>query len=408
MYLLRIAFRNIRKNGRRSLFTILAISCGFSAVNLFSGYIHNVYNGLQDQAVRGEGLGHLTIAKKGYFQSGTLNPEKYLFTSEELSRIQNVLEKEPAVRVWAPRLALSGIITNGKSSTVFIAEGVEPEREAKIRGDYRPDRGGMLDPLHAAGIAVSSDLAQMLNLSAGSSAVLLTTTFEGQFNALDADVARLYNTGISATNDKSLIMPLPFAQRIMDTEGADRVRVLLFDTDLLESVQATLRKRFIDAGLEVDIRAWHELSTFYRQVKGLFDVIFAFIFAIVLVVVAMSVINTMSMAVMERTREIGTLRALGMKRQQLVRLFSAEALLLAVFGTAVGLIVTVIVGQGVNMAGITYAPPNTSDSVPLMVDFVYGRFALAFLSLCVLTVAAAFIPSSVAARMPAVDALGHV
>src|SRR5262245_39354193 len=113
MYLLRIAFRNICKNGRRSLFTTLAIACGFAAINLFSGYIHNIYSGLEDQAVRGEGLGHLTIAKKGYFDNGTLNPASYLFSPAELSSLQKVLETEPAVRVWAPRLALSGIITNG-------------------------------------------------------------------------------------------------------------------------------------------------------------------------------------------------------------------------------------------------------------------------------------------------------
>jgi putative ABC transport system permease protein len=408
MYFFKIALRNIFKNGRRSSFTILAIACGFSAVNLFSGYTHNVYGGLANQAVRGEGLGHLTIAKQGQFQNGTLTPGKYLFSPDELVRIQEILDSDAAVTAWTPRLTLSGIVSNGRASTIFIAEGVIPQKEAKIRGSFRLDRGGMLAASHPTGIAVSSDLARMLDLSVGSGAVLFTTTFEGQANALDAEVQTVYNTGVSATNDKFLLVPLPFAQSLMDTEGADRVRVLLADEGLLASAQTRLQDRLVRAHIPVETRTWRQLSSFYAQVKSLFDMIFMFIFSIVLVVIVMSVINTMSMAVMERTREIGTLRALGMKRRQVVRLIASEAIVLAMIGSALGLIFTIIVAQGVNLAGITYTPPNTSDTVPLLVDFVYERVALGFISLLVLTLIAAYVPSSTAARMSVVDALGHV
>jgi putative ABC transport system permease protein len=408
MYLFKMALRNIIKNFRRSLFTALAVASGFAAITIFSGYIHNVYGGLSDQAVRGEGLGHLTIVKRGYFENGTFEAKKYLLGADDLRRIDDVLKTEPEIELWTPRLAISGLITNGKSSTIFIGEGLVPADELRLRGTFRPDRGGTLNAQNPSGMAVASDLARMLGLKEGATPVLFTTTFEGQANALDADVRSVYNTGITATNDKTLLVPLDFARRLVDTDGADRVRILLRNIDDTEKVRSRLNNKLGGLGTPLEIRTWKELSSFYSHVKGLFDTIFVFIFCIVFVIVIMSVTNTMSMSVMERTREIGTLRALGMKRWHIVKLFSAEAMVLAALGSALGLVVSIAVGFAINAAGLNYVPPNTSDTVPLLVDFVYGRMAAAFLCLVLMAVAAAYLPSAGASRRRIVDALGHV
>jgi putative ABC transport system permease protein len=160
--------------------------------------------------------------------------------------------------------------------------------------------------------------------------------------------------------------------------------------------------------LALDIRDWKQLSAFYRQVKNLFDTIFSFIFSIVAIVVIMSVVNTMSMTVVERTREIGTLRALGMKRGQIVSLFAAESFLLATLGVAVGVLVTLLVALIVNALGLSYVPPSSSDRVPLLVDILPGVMAVTFLLLTFLTVFAALLPAFGASRKGIVDALGHV
>ena len=408
MYLFKMALRNVAKNVRRSLFTALAVGAGFAAISVFSGYIHNVYAGLSEQAVHGEGLGHLTIVKRGYFENATLDPKKYLITRAELERIGEVLDAERGVELWTPRLSLSGMITNGRTSTIFLGEGMVPEEESRLRGRFRPDRGGNLNPRSPTSIAVASDLARLLGLKIGSSGVLFTTTFDGQANALDADVASIYNTGISATNDKALLLQLDFARRLVDTDGADRIRVLLRRIQDSDAARARLENKLRATGFDIEIRTWKELSSFYGRVKALFDMIFVFIFFIVFVIVIMSVTNTMSMSVMERTREIGTLRALGMTRWHIVRLFSGEAVVLAVLGSALGLAITMIVAAGVNTAGLSYVPPNTSDEVILLVDVVYGRMAATLAGLVMLAIAAAYLPSASASRKRIVDALGHV
>ncbi|HRE55315.1 MAG TPA: FtsX-like permease family protein [Candidatus Competibacter sp.] len=408
MNFIKLGWRNILKNRRRSLITVLAVALGFASINLFSGYIHNVYDGLAEQAIRGEGLGHLTLMKPGLLKEGKLEPEKFLLKSDEIQRITGLLSQDETVRLVTPRLAVSGIVSNGKVSTIFLGEGMVPEDMAVIRGDFRADRGGALDRARPAAAAFASDLADMLGLKQNDYAVLVASTVEGLTNALDVDVGELYNTGNAGTNDKMLLLPFAFAQRLYDTEGADRLIVLLRDRAQTFEAQLRLSEKLRAAGLNLEIKTWLELSSFYKQVKGLFDMIFAFIFAIVIVIVMMSIINTMSMAVVERTREIGTLRALGMRRWDISWLFSVEGVLLVVLGGLVGVALTLVLAWVVNQAGFSYVPPNNTDAVLLQVDVVPWVMLQAFLFLGLVAALAALLPARRAARMVIVDAMGHV
>jgi len=151
-----------------------------------------------------------------------------------------------------------------------------------------------------------------------------------------------------------------------------------------------------------------ELSSFYRQVKNLFDMIFGFIFSIVFVVVVMSVVNTMGMTVIERTREIGTLRALGLQRRGTVALFAVEGSLVAVVGSVLGVLATVAVTVAVNRAGITYTPPNSSGAVSLMVDLHPASVATVLAFIVLMATIAALWPAFRASRKEIVEALAHV
>jgi putative ABC transport system permease protein len=140
----------------------------------------------------------------------------------------------------------------------------------------------------------------------------------------------------------------------------------------------------------------------------MFGMIFLFLFAIVLVIVVMSVANTMGMVVLERTREIGTLRSLGMKRRSVLALFSVEGALLALTGCLAGIIVCVLLAAAVNVANITYVPPNSSSPIQLQVALSAADLLRSFAFLALLATATALWPARRAARMEIVDAFGHV
>jgi putative ABC transport system permease protein len=419
MNIFKLALRGLTRNRRRSLVTLLAIALGFAAISLFAGYTHNVYSGLARQSIHGELLGHLTIAKRGMSTAGKLDPERYLLTQADVSKINALLSNQPHIKLVAPRLGLSGLASNGRASTIFIAEGISPHAMDELQKNVLTEREMQnpayqqifkkLYPQHPDVVNLSSGLVELLHLKIGGQAALLVNTLSGQANALDITVGGSFNTGSAGSNDKFAFVPLALAQTLLDAEGrADRLTILLDDAAQTEPMRAALQAQFQQAGLDLEVKTWQELSGFYRQVHDMFDMIFGFIFSIVLTVVVMSVANSMGMTVIERTREIGTLRAIGLKRSGVVRLFTTESLLLSAVGCAVGLLVTLAVRYGINLADIHYTPPDSASAVPLLVDLDYGRTLFTLILMLVVGTFAAWLPARRAARQPIMDALGHV
>lgn len=413
----KLALRGLLRNRRRSLVTLLAIAFGFSAIALFAGYTHNVYGGLARLSIHGAMIGHLTVSKRGMRTEGKLDPQRYLLSVAEVAAIGRLLQDEPAVELVAPRLALSGLLSNGRASTIFIAEGIAPEAMERLqRSPPGEQEGGpasgqnmQLDPAHVEVVELSTGLADMLHLAVGGQAAVLVNTLSGQANALDITVGGTFNTGNAGSNDKFAFVPLALAQSLLDAEGrADRLTVLLADVNQTAALRERLLAKLDAAGFDVDIQTWQELSDFYNQVHGMFDMIFGFIAAIVLTVVVMSVANSMGMTVVERTREIGTLRAIGLKRSGVVRLFTTESMLLSLLGCGLGLLITLAVRWGINLANISYVPPNSVSPVPLLVDLDAGRIAFTFALMGVVGTLAAYMPARRAARKDIIDALGHV
>jgi putative ABC transport system permease protein len=122
----------------------------------------------------------------------------------------------------------------------------------------------------------------------------------------------------------------------------------------------------------------------------------------------MSVANSMGMTVVERTREIGTLRAIGLKRSGVVKLFTTESLMLTLLGCLTGLLLTFSVRFGINVAHISYTPPNSASAVPLLVDLDLSRTIFTLILMLVVGTMAAYLPARRAAKQAIIDALGHV
>ncbi len=415
----KLALRGLARNRRRSMMTLLAIAFGFSAITLFAGYTHNVYDGLARQSINGEMLGHLTLSKRGMRKEGKLDPERYLLTATEVDAITKLLKDEKHVEMVSPRLAMSGLVSNGRASTIFIAEGIEPAAMERLQQNVLTDaekKSGLysklkkqLDPAHIEVVELSEGLVEMLHLTAGGQAAVLVNTLTGQANASDITVGHSFNTGNAGSNDKFAFVSLALARSLLDAEGrADRLTILLDDASQTEAMRDRLLAKLKTAGLDVEIMTWQELSDFYNQVHGMFDMIFGFIFSIVLTVVVMSVANSMGMTVIERTREIGTLRAIGLKRSGVVRLFTTESMLLTLIGCITGLLITITVRWGINVADISYVPPNSASRVPLLVDLDLGRTLFTFLLMGVVGTVAAYMPAKRAAKKDIIDALGHV
>jgi len=370
-----------------------------------------MYDGLRFSAIRGEGLGNLTINKAGWQEKGKLEPEKYMFSKAETEKTIKLVTEENGVVLATPQIQVTGIVSNGITSTIFIAQGVVPRDDRTIKGAwavFRPIKGEGLNEKKPYGVEVTQDLARYLNLASGKDGVVMTTTLSGQMNAMDMQVMGVYDSGSDATNDKYMRFTFDFAQSLLDTKMAERIVVLLDNWQKTEEVRALLLTKLTHAGIACEIKTWNELSLFYSKVRGMFDMMFLFLFSIVLVIVVMSTVNTMGMAVLERTREIGTLRALGLKRRGVSLLFAMEGGLLGLFGSFIGVVLHISVWAIIRALSPTYTPPGVSTPVPLVVDLVPQALFVLILCLIFLSLFAAIIPARRAAKQNVVDALGHV
>lgn len=412
---LKLATRNLFRNGRRSLFTVMAIGLGFAAVNALGGFTSYIFTNLEDSYIHIQGNGHLSIFKKGFLDEGKLDPTRYLLNEQDVGAIREVLQQHPEIVVATPELNISGLVSNGEVSTIFLASGRIPDDVALIRSRSRTKVGRMKlfdgEPLtndKINGVGMSKGLADQLRFGLGDTVVVMAPTVDGQINALDGQLRQTFNSPVEALEDKLMLVTLEFAQSLYDTTSVDRINVLLNDGLLTEPMRATLGRELAARGLNVEIKTWNELSTFYTKVKDMFDVIFLFAFLIVFTIVVMSVINTVGMAIMERTREIGTLRALGVKRRGIVGLFAVESMLLGLIGSLVGVILTVIVWTVIFTVEPTWVPPQITRRIPLEVYLVPREMLWSMCALLLLSLLAASFPARKAARMEIVGALGHV
>ncbi|GAB3374562.1 ABC transporter permease [Azotobacter armeniacus] len=411
----KLATRNLFRNGRRSLFTVIAIGLGFAAVNALGGFTAYIFTSLEESYIYIQGNGHMSIFKKGFLDEGKLDPTRYLLNEEDVRVIDEVLQAHPEIRVSTPELNISGLVSNGEVSTIFLASGRVSSEVDVIRERSRTRVGNMQlfdgEPMtddNPNGLGMSQGLADQLRFKQGDTVVVMAPTVSGQINALDGQMLQTFNSPVEALEDKLMLVSLEFAQSLYDTTSVDRVNVLLNDGLITGPMRTTLQNELVARGLDVEIKTWSELSTFYTKVKSMFDVIFLFAFLIVFTIVVMSVVNTVGMAIMERTREIGTLRALGVKRRGIVGLFALESMLLGLIGSLVGVALTLSIWVGVAILKPTWIPPQISLRVPLEVYLVPQEMLWSLLALMVLSLLAASLPARKAARMEIVSALGHV
>ncbi len=411
---LKLALRNLWRNGRRSFFTILAIGMGFLAVNTLGGFTQYIFQSLKDSYIYAEANGHLTVFKQGFLLHGKLEPTRYLLSQADVKKMREILARHPEVLVVTPQLQISGLLSNGKVSTIFFAPGRVPgdiqaiaSHAVGIMGRAKLYDGKPLSDQLDYGIGITHGLAQQLNLNLGSGAVAMSPTVSGQINALDAQIVQLIDAPDEALENSFAAVPLKFAQSLYDTTDVDRLTILLRNDAQTVFMQSELTREFEAAGLAVDVKTWSELSPFYTKVKKMFDVIFLITFLIVFTIVVMSIVNTVTMAIMERTREIGTLRALGVRRRGIVGLFALESLMLGVFGALLGALLNVGVLWTVAALQPTWVPPQISREVPLQIYFVPHYWIYSVLALLALSLVASLMPARKAARMVIVSALGY-
>jgi putative ABC transport system permease protein len=473
MHTFMLALRNLQRNRRRSITTLLAMIVGVCAILLFGGFSKDITLGLQTDFVRRSG--HLQIQRHGYFQYGSGNSVAYGI--QDYARLIAQLRADPVlspmIAVLTPTLQFGGIAGNfaaGVSRTV-LAQGAVAADQSRMQtwNDYgfplvlkpyalagtAPDAAvvgqgvarvlRMCGALHvpecgdgdgdASGaqlaaraapasaadtpadvLALASDEAAKQPAVAGATHIeVLAANAYGAPNVGGFTVVKAEQQGVKELDDVYLALHLDRAQRLV--YGGDTPRVTALELQLHHSAQLPAARERITQllggrfeGQPLDLLDFAALNPFYDQTNRMFSMIFGFVFVLIGAIVLFVISNTMSTAILERTVEIGTLRAMGVRRGGIQALFVCEGALLGVVGASLGVLVAFALAFAINHSGLAWTPPARIDSVALTVR-VWGEWrliALTFIGLACVAGLSAWLPARHAARLSIVDALRYV
>nr|VFK16227.1 MAG: putative ABC transport system permease protein [Candidatus Kentron sp. LPFa]VFK31590.1 MAG: putative ABC transport system permease protein [Candidatus Kentron sp. LPFa] len=401
-----LAFRNILRNKRRTLLTLLAIVSGVTGIIVFGGFIEFAFHGLRESTIRTQ-LGHIQIYRQGYSRHGVADPADYLIEKPE--RVETILETLPNIAAITQRLSFSGLISNGNQTVTCKAVGVVPGREEKFSSFETILDGQQLDESMAEGGVIGKELANALNAKIGDYLTVLTTTLDGVINAIEFQLVGIARSGSQDYDSVFVKLPLPVVQRAMDTGSVEKILVMLDDTEHLSGFLIPMESALDASGMDLEFKRWDELVPFYHKVVSLYRGMFDVIQVIIGVIVLFSIVNTMTMSVFERVREIGTLRAIGTDRLGIMRLFLAEGLLLGIIGGILGIIAGIVVATLINLSGgiPIPAPPGMSRGYVSFILIVPEILAYGFVLTVLVSVLSSIWPAWKASRIKIVEALAH-
>ena len=399
---IKFAALNTLRNRRRSAVTLTIAALGTAGVLLAGGFALSTYQALAEAAARSSG--HLIVAKPAQFSQDEDTPLQHGL--DNAAALQAQLLADDAVRQVLPRVEFSGLISNGDKSTVMMATGIAPDAEFAVKGPFLTMTAGkVLAGDQQLAVMLGEGLARSLKAVPGSSLTLLASTTEGALNALDVTVAGVFATGVPEIDKRLVYTDVATAQRLLVSSRISSLGVFL--DRMAHSAEAQLRLQAALPGLQV--QTWLDQAVFYRSVRALYNRIFGALGAIIGVIVVFVVTNAMAMAIIERSREIGTLRALGTLPGQLVRGLALEGLMLGGVGAALGALLALWVAGALLIFPVQMPPPpGRSIGYPLLIaldPLLYGGTVAAMLLLAAL--ASALVARRTVAQ-PIVVLLAHV
>ncbi len=397
------ALRNVLRNRRRSLMASTVVAIGTMAMAMTLCFMLATFFGLGESTIRAD-VGHIQIATTGSFDADTDIANG--LTEVDQNRISQVLAETEGVKFSMRRILFDGLTSKGESTIAIVGRGVEPLQEMRLSGIFAPITRGQLmsvDGMHFEAL-IGERLAQKLDWTPRELLTLVGTTETGSINAVDVLSTGAYSTGVPEKDARAVMVPLHVAAALLDTTNVSRVVVVLDDTADTDIVLGKLQTAL--PGLE--LRDWRALDPFYNQVVTLYSNIFGILCLIIVLVVLISVSNTMMMTVMERIREIGTFRAIGFSRSEMRIGFSIEGALIGLMGALIGLTLAAALSFGINIVGVEMPPaPGRTAPYPLIFFIDLPVYAAVAAVMVVCGMLGVVWPARKGTAMPIVEALGH-
>jgi ABC-type lipoprotein release transport system permease subunit len=336
MLTIKIAFRNALRQRRRTLLTLLTMMGGYALASISIGWADGTYNDIIDIFTRTR-LGHVQVHAPGYLDKPTLYKR-----IEDYRRVGDTIAAVDGVEAWAPRLKAAGLVSVADNSSAASITGIDPSRENAATGFAgKVARGEMLSDTGRGEVLIGTGLARVLEADLGDTLVVVSQAADGSIANDLYRIAGIVESGNAAEDRSSLYMRLAEAQELFALYGSvHEIAVIAEHTGEARALAGRIDRALGERTLAVD--PWQEFArSFYTAMQADKQGMYIFLFVIILIV-AVGVLNTVLMAVLERRREYGLLKAVGTRPGRVFWLILAEVAVIAagaiVAGIGVGLL----------------------------------------------------------------------
>ncbi len=404
MFTLRLAVKNVLRKAWRSLITAVPVLVGVMMTILGWGLIDGIDNAVVNGQIKSDS-GHFRVMAQGYLE--TEEEAELDLLIEDLEAAGELLAAAGEARLH-PRLTFTAELSDGRNGLVARGVGVEPESYfADFELPFERELEG--GDAEATPIWVGASLAADFDVEPGDVLTVLARTRYGSYTAVDTSVRGLIRSQNPAVDNLAFFIPLAAARELLDAGGAATEIVgVLPRRALAVDLPARLGPQLAAHGLE--IQTWRQRAEPMLRINRIRRKVLGVIVAVIILVAATSIMNTVVMAAFERVREIGALRALGMQIEGVVALFLGEALIIGLTGAAAGCALGVAavhqLRDGLDFsAAAASGGVATSMSSVLYFELEPSHVAVAFAIGLGMTLLAALYPSIRFSRLPPVEAM---
>ncbi|MGE5576731.1 MAG: ABC transporter permease [Syntrophothermus sp.] len=406
---LKLAARNIMRHKRRNMLTGLMICVGTVTMILTLAYGQSVERGLSNAVIQTI-TGNIQIHAAGEQKIEVLNPqddEASMLASED--RVRALVAQERGVAAVAPRLRFGALLSTGEESAGVAVLAVDPMLEAKVSPRLKVAQGSYLTKDN--GILLGKRIARTLNIGIGDELILLANNPDGYLNALNLEVQGIVAAeGMEMFLGNMVYITIAAGRKLLylPEDEAYEVVVALKEGTSEKAVIEKLRQKFDAEGLKLRVDSWKDLASVICSIMMVNKTLPLMFLAILLLVVAVGIINTVMMSVLERTREIGTMMALGTTRKQVLGIFLLETGVLSAIAAGTGLMIGAAIIFWLSRTGIpavVEAMEFSFGGKRLYLVFDWPGLLASFAAIILLSVLAALFSARRVARLKPVEAL---
>jgi putative ABC transport system permease protein len=406
MNIFKLGFRNIGRNRKRTLINSFTVAAAVMVIILFDVLREGQWNDVIENYIK-MGVGHIKIHKKGYDRESDRLPVNNLLL-RDFAAVEDSIKKTNGIEAVYPRLKAGGLISyQGKQSPVLI-NGLDLINETKFGLLTKKNVKGTIPQEGEYKVLLGKELSSLLKTGTDSIVFLYCRTTYETHNVIDLEVSGIYSIGFSDFEKINIFVPLDILQDLIGTPAVSELTIILKDPEKTEIIVDSLVNKLSE--FDVEVFPYSHYMGDILGIRGMQESATGFIRGILLILALFGILNMMMVSTWERKKEIGTMRALGYGKLQIVEIFLSEGIWIGLLGGMAGCFIGFIGALLLQNVGIPI-PTGALEGFNIpMSSHVYGKimyifFVRAFCLGVITTVIASFPSALRAAALPIIKAL---